>query len=92
MLKIILIIINSFLIRKHIFLDIRDESVWGKCGKDQQGWYGYKEGKDNGGSISTLLSGNGKAKLVSANLTFLSKLLLFLKEQEIQKYLWNSLH
>ena len=69
MLKIILIIINSFLIRKHIFLDIRDESVWGKCGKDQQGWYGYKEGKDNGGSISTLLSGNGKAKLVSPKLS-----------------------
>ena len=75
------------LIAIHIFLDIRDESVWEKCGKDQQGWYGYKEGKENGGSISTLLSGNGKAKLVSL---FLNSL-LFLKEQEIEKSLRNSL-
>ena len=59
------------MIRKHIFVDIRDEIVWENCGKDQQGWYGYKEGKDNGGSISTLLSGNGKAKLVSANLVII---------------------
>ena len=43
----------------------RDECVWEKCGKDQNGWYGYKKGKENGGSISTSLSGAGKAKLVS---------------------------
>ena len=57
------------MIRKYNFLDIRDETIWEKCGKDQQGWYGYKEGKENGGSISTLLSGNGKAKLVSPKLS-----------------------
>ena len=66
------------LIAIHIFLDIRDESVWEKCGKDQQGWYGYKEGKENGGSISILLSGNGKAKLVSAKLSFFSSHFFYL--------------